>query len=78
MVNGSQEEKYKISYRLIDFENKGFFGIEEFSFMISSMVSVWCGLTGTQICIKDIKIFLITYDLINYLFLYIVYENFQK
>lgn len=62
MVNGSQEEKYKISYRLIDFENKGFFGIEEFSFMISSMVSVWCGLTGTQICKqKKVSNFTITY-----------------
>ena len=49
MVNGSQKERYMLSFKLIDTDNKGFFTLHEFSLMISSMVSVWCTLTGSQI-----------------------------
>ena len=49
MVNGSQKERYMLSFKLIDTDNKGFFTSHEFSLMISSMVSVWCTLTGSQI-----------------------------
>ena len=49
MVNGNQKEKYLLSFRLIDTENKGYFTFNEFSLMISSMVSVWSALTGAQL-----------------------------
>lgn len=49
MVNGSQKEKYYLSFKLVDKENKGFFSFSDFSLMISSMVSVWSALTGAQI-----------------------------
>lgn len=48
LVNGNQREKFWLSYRLFDCENKGFFSKDEFSNMISSMVSIWTALTGTQ------------------------------
>lgn len=49
MVNGSQKEKYLLSFKLVDTENKGYFTFNEFSLMISSMLSVWSALTGGQI-----------------------------
>jgi len=49
MVNGNPKEKYLLSFKLVDTNNKGYFTFEEFSLMISSMVSVWTALTGAQI-----------------------------
>lgn len=51
LVNGNQEEKYRLSFRLFDRENRNYFTIEDFSYMISSMVSIWCVLTGAQFSI---------------------------
>jgi len=46
LIYGNQEEKYELTFRLIDIERKSFFTYEEFYEMIMSMLHTWNNITG--------------------------------
>jgi len=46
LIYGTQEEKYELTFRLIDIERKSFFTYEEFYEMIMSMLHAWNNITG--------------------------------
>lgn len=49
LMNGSQKEKSKIAFQLIDNQNKGFFRINDLAEMIRSLFSSWAALTGYSV-----------------------------
>ena len=48
LINGSQEEKYDLTFRLIDTDGKGYFTYDEFYDMITSMLQSWNNITGNN------------------------------
>lgn len=46
LVNGTQNEKSELSFRLIDQGVKGFFNYNDFCLLIDSILAVWNSLTG--------------------------------
>lgn len=50
LLNGSDEKKQELSYKMIDYQNKGFFEKNDLSELILSTVKAWSSLTGNNIC----------------------------
>ena len=49
LINGEQEEKVELTFRMIDPERKGWFSYDELSQLIISILSAWNDITGTQL-----------------------------
>ncbi|EGR33881.1 phosphatidylinositol-4-phosphate 5-kinase family protein, putative [Ichthyophthirius multifiliis] len=61
IINGEESEQIKISFKLIDVQQKGFFIKEDLSSMINSIVRSWAALTQTQLNQKKFNIQQIIY-----------------
>jgi len=48
LIYGSQDEKYDLTFRMIDLSGKGWFTFDEFKDMIMSMLYTWNNLTGSH------------------------------
>jgi len=48
LIHGSQDEKYDLTFRMIDISGNGFFTFDEFKDMIMSMLYTWNSLTGSH------------------------------
>jgi len=48
LIHGSQDEKYDLTYRMIDISGNGYFTFDEFKDMIMSMLYTWNSLTGSH------------------------------
>jgi len=48
LIYGSQDEKYDLTFRMIDISGKGYFTFDEFKDMIMSMLYTWNSLTGSH------------------------------
>ncbi|KAL4492363.1 hypothetical protein ABPG72_005498 [Tetrahymena utriculariae] len=49
IMNGDENEKMRMSFRLIDDKNKGYFVKEDLSMMIKSIVNSWAAITQTTL-----------------------------
>lgn len=50
-MNGDENDKMLMSFRLIDDKNKGYFVKEDLAMMIKSIVNSWAAITQTTLSI---------------------------